>query len=129
MDRERARVQRVEDSERVMQMTGAAIEKTFADYDENLYGSRTDMSAEDYKDFLRDIQLQELQKDDGDALEVEMTEEEITHALQDLQLFLVDVDVEVCLSHFPFLVVSLNVASEVNLALTAHSDTSAKVSG
>ncbi|KAJ1127304.1 hypothetical protein NDU88_005707 [Pleurodeles waltl] len=69
-----------------MQTTGATIVEPFADYYENLYASKTDMSAEVCKDFLRDIQLQELQKDDRDALEVEMMEEEVTLALRDLQM-------------------------------------------
>ncbi|KAJ1193304.1 hypothetical protein NDU88_002603 [Pleurodeles waltl] len=77
-DRECAWVLRVENSEQATQTTGTAITENFTDYYENLYASRTDMSAEDCKDFLRDIQLQELQKDDRDALEVEMMEEEVT---------------------------------------------------
>ncbi|KAJ1203978.1 hypothetical protein NDU88_007759 [Pleurodeles waltl] len=85
-DRERTWVLSVENSERATQTTGVAIAETFADYYENLYTSRTEMSAEDCKDFLRDIQLPELKKDDRDKLEAVMTEEEVTLALQNLQM-------------------------------------------
>ncbi|KAJ1205317.1 hypothetical protein NDU88_000752 [Pleurodeles waltl] len=61
--------------------TGVAVAETFADYYENLYTCMTNMSAEDCKDFLRVIQLQELKKDDIDTLEAVMMEEEVTLAL------------------------------------------------
>ncbi|KAJ1198051.1 hypothetical protein NDU88_001895 [Pleurodeles waltl] len=59
--------------------------ETYADYYDNFYASGTDISAADCKDFLRDIQLQELQKDERDALEAVMIEEEVTLVLEDLQ--------------------------------------------
>ncbi|KAJ1081797.1 hypothetical protein NDU88_001972 [Pleurodeles waltl] len=72
--RERTWVLRVKNSQRVTQTTGAAIAETFADYYKNLYASRTEMSAEDCEDFLRDIHVPELKKDGRDALEAVMTE-------------------------------------------------------
>ncbi|KAJ1140359.1 hypothetical protein NDU88_006714 [Pleurodeles waltl] len=84
-DRECVWVLRVENSELDMQTTGAALAETFADYYKSLYASMTDMSTADFRDFPRDIQLQELQKDNADTLEGEMMEEEVTLALLDLQ--------------------------------------------
>ncbi|KAJ1207156.1 hypothetical protein NDU88_002548 [Pleurodeles waltl] len=84
-DRERSWVPGITSRKGVLQTSSTGTADTFATYYEAVYASETKMTLEVCFNFLRDVSVRQFSGEGREALEVELTEEELVTALQGLQ--------------------------------------------
>ncbi|KAJ1166155.1 hypothetical protein NDU88_006564 [Pleurodeles waltl] len=84
-DREHFWVLVVVDGHGALRTTNASIAETFADYYEGLYVSETSRTANDCSERVGEIDMPIISEEESDALEVDLSAEELAVALQSLQ--------------------------------------------